>query len=65
MPPGSIIRGPIIHVVQHLAPGGLEVMALELARAQSAHPGGALVLSLEGDAAAAIAHWPRPHRLPG
>ncbi|WP_431268577.1 glycosyltransferase [Dankookia sp. P2] len=50
--------GAVIHVVQHLAPGGLEVMALELARAQSArHP--TLVLSLEGTEAAAIAGWPR------
>ncbi len=50
--------GPIIHVVQHLAPGGLEVMALELARAQSAtHP--TLVLSLEGTAKGAVAAWPR------
>ncbi|WP_206664478.1 glycosyltransferase [Dankookia rubra] len=50
--------GAVIHVVQHLAPGGLEVMALELARAQSVrHP--ALVLSLEGEQDAAIAAWPR------
>jgi glycosyltransferase involved in cell wall biosynthesis len=49
----------IIHVVQHLAPGGLEVMALELARAQrdAGHP--AMVLSLEGEATAAVAAWPR------
>ena len=53
------MQGPMIHVVQHLAPGGLEVMALELARAQAAQPGGALVLSLEGSADAAIAAWPR------
>jgi glycosyltransferase involved in cell wall biosynthesis len=52
------MHAPIIHVVQHLAPGGLEVMALELARAQAAaRP--ALVLSLEGEAGAAIAAWPR------
>lgn len=52
------MSGPIIHVVQHLAPGGLEVMALELARAQSAtRP--ALVLSLEGEMDTAIAAWPR------
>lgn len=49
---------PILHVVQHLAPGGLEVMALELARAQAAHRP-ALVLSLEGEAERAIAAWPR------
>lgn len=51
-------NGPIIHVVQHLRPGGLEVMALELARAQSTrHP--VMVLSLEGNAEDAIAAWPR------
>jgi glycosyltransferase involved in cell wall biosynthesis len=49
---------PIIHVVQHLAPGGLEVMALELARAQSVHRE-TLVVSLEGEPEAAIAAWPR------
>jgi glycosyltransferase involved in cell wall biosynthesis len=53
-----IMQAPIIHVVQHLAPGGLEVMALELARAQAAtRP--ALVLSLEGSPEEAIAGWPR------
>ncbi len=51
--------GPILHIVQHLAPGGLEVMALELARAQSKAGRPALVLSLEGEAEAAIRHWPR------
>lgn len=49
----------ILHVVQHLAPGGLEVMALELARAQRALGQDARVLSLEGEAEAAIAAWPR------
>lgn len=52
------MQSPIVHVVQHLAPGGLEVMALELARAQSAtRP--AFVLSLEGDADSAMRAWPR------
>ncbi len=49
----------IVHVVQHLAPGGLEVMALELARAQGALGADARVLSLEGEMAQAIAAWPR------
>lgn len=53
------MTGPVIHVVQHLSPGGLEVMALELARAQDVRPGGALVISLEGQAAEALAAWPR------
>lgn len=49
---------PIVHVVQHLVPGGLEVMVLELARAQGRHHP-VVVVSLEGDAATAQAHWPR------
>lgn len=49
----------LLHVVQHLAPGGLEVMALELARAQRARGHDARVLSLEGAAEEAIAGWPR------
>lgn len=49
---------PIVHVVQHLVPGGLEVMVLELARAQARHYP-VVVVSLEGDAASAQAHWPR------
>ncbi len=52
------MQAPMIHVVQHLAPGGLEVMALELARAQAASRP-TLVLSLEGDYASAVAAWPR------
>ncbi len=52
------MQNPLIHVVQHLAPGGLEVMALELARAQAAQRP-TLVLSLEGDADRALAAWPR------
>ena len=53
-----IRKGAVVHVVQHLSPGGLEVMALELARAQSARVP-AVVLSLEGSAEEAIAAWPR------
>ena len=57
-PPSAGAAGPIVHVVQHLRPGGLEVMALELARAQQPrHP--TLIVSLEGDFAEAAAHWPR------
>jgi glycosyltransferase involved in cell wall biosynthesis len=53
------MSGAVIHVVQHLSPGGLEVMALELARAQQALGQKTYVLSLEGDEAAALAAWPR------
>lgn len=53
------MSGAVIHVVQHLSPGGLEVMALELARAQQALGQESFVLSLEGDLEEALAHWPR------
>lgn len=50
--------GPIIHVVQHLTPGGLEVMALELMRVQArAHE--TMIISLEGDRDQTLAAWPR------
>jgi glycosyltransferase involved in cell wall biosynthesis len=50
--------GPIVHVVQHLRPGGLEVMALELARVQARiHP--TLVVSLDGDLETTLNCWPR------
>ncbi|MDD1794663.1 glycosyltransferase [Enterovibrio sp. ZSDZ42] len=48
----------IVQVVQHLKPGGLEVMALELMK--FSHHGDAMkIVSLEGDAETAIAAWPR------
>lgn len=50
--------GPIVHVVQHLRPGGLEVMALELARVQArSHP--TLIVSLDGDLETTLECWPR------
>jgi glycosyltransferase involved in cell wall biosynthesis len=50
--------GPIVHVVQHLRPGGLEVMALELARMQARrHP--TFIASLDGDKESTLAAWPR------
>lgn len=56
----------VVHVVQHLQPGGLEVMALELARVQSEQCS-TVIVSLEGSSQEAIAAWPRladhQHRL--
>ena len=48
----------VVQVVQHLRPGGLEVMALDLLRHA---PAGVRVhlVSLDGDRASAIAAWPR------
>ena len=56
--------GPIVHVVQHLRPGGLEVMALELARAQQPRHA-TLIVSLEGSFEEASAQWPRLLKLRG
>ena len=48
----------VVQVVQHLRPGGLEVMALDLLRHA---PAGVRVhlVSLDGDRASALAAWPR------
>ncbi|WP_028021821.1 glycosyltransferase [Enterovibrio calviensis] len=48
----------IVQVVQHLKPGGLEVMALELMKFSN-HGHAMKIVSLEGDAETAIAAWPR------
>ncbi len=48
----------VAHVVQHLVPGGIESLALEMLRAGGeARP--QIVIALEGEAQAAIAAWPR------
>ncbi|ASP39647.1 glycosyl transferase [Bacterioplanes sanyensis] len=47
----------IVQIVQHLRPGGIETMALDLARF-SRHPD-CLIISLEGNKQDAIAAWPR------
>lgn len=55
MPTG---RSRIIQIVQHLAPGGIETLALELHRTfREQHD--SLLISLEGNYASASAHWPR------
>jgi glycosyltransferase involved in cell wall biosynthesis len=56
----------IVQVVQHLRPGGIETMALDLMR-QLNNQCEIHIFSLEGDIQQAIAHWPRlekwQHRL--
>jgi glycosyltransferase involved in cell wall biosynthesis len=48
----------IIHIVQHLAPGGIETLALSLL--QFARPGDRVwIISLEGDRQTALNKWPR------
>jgi len=47
-----------IHVVQHLAPGGLEALALNML-SHSPNRDNVLIISLEGTKEEAIAKWPR------
>lgn len=48
----------IIQVVQHLSPGGIETMALDL-QAFAAQDERTIIVSLEGDRKSALAKWPR------
>ena len=48
----------VIQVVQHLRPGGIETMALDLANIGNAGKQ-TLIVSLEDDSASAIGAWPR------
>ena len=52
----------VIQVVQHLRPGGIETMALDLATFCQGE-GNPLIISLEGDRESALAAWPKliPH----
>lgn len=52
------MKPTIIQVVQHLRPGGIETMALDLAR-QFGQYCNVHIVSLEGDKHQAIAAWPR------
>lgn len=48
----------VIQVVQHLSPGGIEVMALELKK-KNDHKHPMIIISLEGNKASALKRWPR------
>lgn len=48
----------ICQIVQHLAPGGIETMVLDLQR-KASRPGQVHIISLEGNFTEASAHWPR------
>lgn len=52
------MKHTIIQVVQHLRPGGIETMALDLAQQFGQHCN-VHIISLEGDRAQAVAAWPR------
>ncbi|USE35175.1 glycosyltransferase [Endozoicomonas sp. SCSIO W0465] len=48
----------IAQIVQHLAPGGIETMALDIQR-KASNPKNVHIISLEGTPSEAIRHWPR------
>lgn len=48
----------LVQVVQHLTPGGIETMALDLLHFSKGHDK-KIIISLEGTAEVAIAQWPR------
>lgn len=48
----------LIQVVQHLSPGGIETMALDLMRFSKEHDK-TIIISLEGNHQSAVKHWPR------
>ncbi|GAB6262491.1 glycosyltransferase [Photobacterium sp. R1] len=57
--PGKVKRmKTVIQVVQHLKPGGLEALALDILRF-SANKDSMYILSLEGTKASALDQWPR------
>ena len=49
----------IVQIVQHLRPGGIETMALELDKFFAARGDRSYIVSLEGSPEAAMAAWPR------
>lgn len=53
----------IAQIVQHLAPGGIETMVLDLQR-KASDPEQVHIISLEGSYAEAVAHWPRIENTP-
>lgn len=50
-------KGPSVHIVQHLRPGGIESLALEMLRTSSSND--IYILSLEGNKQEAVEAWPR------
>jgi glycosyltransferase involved in cell wall biosynthesis len=49
----------IVQIVQHLRPGGIETMALDLHDFYARQGDRSYIISLEGDAETALAAWPR------
>lgn len=50
--------GTLVQVVQHLVPGGIETMALDLMHFSKGHDK-KIIISLEGNLETAISQWPR------
>ncbi len=58
-------REPVVaQIVQHLAPGGIETMALDL-QARASKPENVIIVSLEGNADEMYESWPRLKQVPG
>ena len=49
----------IVQIVQHLRPGGIETMSLDLQKHFTGKGENAWIISLEGDMETAMEHWPR------
>lgn len=52
----------VAQIVQHLAPGGIETMALDLQR-KAEYPENVHIISLEGKLSEAVKHWSRLQKL--
>ena len=58
-------REPVVaQIVQHLAPGGIETMALDL-QARASKPDNVIIVSLEGNADEMYESWPRLKQVAG
>ena len=56
-------KSVVAQIVQHLAPGGIETMVLDLQR-RAPDPEQVHIISLEGDLETACNHWPRLENIP-
>ncbi|WP_461535955.1 glycosyltransferase [Spongorhabdus nitratireducens] len=58
-------REPVVaQIVQHLSPGGIETMALDL-QSRASNPDNVIIVSLEGSADEMYQSWPRLKQVPG
>ncbi len=60
VPPALTNQPATVHIVEHMAPGGIETLVLDMVKAL---PGQHRVFSLAGDQAGLVRQWPRLARL--